>query len=85
MNTFDEGLTDVLRLSRGMTEKNNAAHIPFGGGKAVIFKQGINQKQLLKAFATFLNHLNGSYISAEDIGITLEDILFIKQHSDLMF
>jgi leucine dehydrogenase len=80
--SFDEGLTDVLRLSRGMTEKNNTAQIPFGGGKAVIFKQGNKSKTMLKSFATFLNHLNGSYISAEDIGITLEDILFIKQHSD---
>ena len=35
--TYEEGLTDVLRLSRGMTEKNNAADIPFGGGKAIIF------------------------------------------------
>ena len=84
-DTFDAGLTDVLRLSRGMTDKNNVAQIPFGGGKAVIFKDGIKSDALLKAFADFLNLLDGSYISAEDIGITLEDIQFIKKHSNFVF
>jgi len=31
-----DALTDVLRLSRGMTYKNAVAELPFGGGKAVI-------------------------------------------------
>ena len=31
-----EALTDVLRLSRGMTYKNAVAGLPFGGGKSVI-------------------------------------------------
>ena len=84
-DTFDAGLTDVLRLSRGMTDKNNVAQIPFGGGKAVIFKDGIKSDALLTAFADFLNLLEGSYISAEDIGITLEDIQFIKKHSNFVF
>ena len=33
---FDEALTDVLRLSRGMTYKAAAAGLNLGGGKAVI-------------------------------------------------
>lgn len=32
----DEAVTDVLRLSRGMTYKNALADLPLGGGKAVI-------------------------------------------------
>ena len=32
----DEALTDVLRLSRGMTLKNAVAGLPLGGGKCVI-------------------------------------------------
>ena len=68
-----------------MTDKNNVAQIPFGGGKAVIFKDGIKSDSLLTAFADFLNLLEGSYISAEDIGITLEDIQFIKKHSNFVF
>ena len=84
-DTFDAGLTDVLRLSRGMTDKNKVAQIPFGGGKAVIFKDGVKSDALLAAFADFLNLLEGSYISAEDIGITLEDIQFIKKYSNFVF
>ena len=84
-DSFEAGLNDVLRLSRGMTEKNNVAQIPFGGGKAIIFKQSKKSKELLKSFASFLNLLMGSYISAEDIGISLEDIKFIKNYSDYVF
>ena len=84
-DSFEDGLNDVLRLSKGMTDKNNVAGIPFGGGKAVIFKQGNKSNNLLKSFASFLNRLNGTYISAEDIGITLEDIIFIREHSEHVF
>jgi len=84
-DSFEAGLNDVLRLSRGMTEKNNVAQIPFGGGKAIIFKQSKKSKELLKSFASFLNLLMGSYISAEDIGISLADIKFIKNYSDYVF
>src|SRR5580698_10830077 len=34
--TADDALTDVLRLSRGMSYKNAIADLPLGGGKAVI-------------------------------------------------
>jgi leucine dehydrogenase len=46
-DSFADGLNDVLRLSKGMTDKNNVAGIPFGGGKAVIFKQGKKSQNLL--------------------------------------
>ena len=52
-DTFDAGLTDVLRLSRGMTDKNNVAQIPFGGNKAVIFKNGINLLLCLRHLLIF--------------------------------
>jgi len=84
-DSFEAGLNDVLRLSRGMTEKNGVAQIPFGGGKAIIFQQSKKSKELLKSFASFLNLLEGSYISAEDIGISLADIKFIKSYSDYVF
>ncbi len=32
----EEAMTDVLRLSRGMTYKNAMAGLPLGGGKSVI-------------------------------------------------
>ena len=85
-DNFLDGLNDVLRLSRGMTEKNIAADVPFGGGKAIIFANDIKKSHdLLKSFANFLNLIKGEYISAEDIGITLEDIQFVGQFTDHVF
>ena len=83
--TYEEGLTDVLRLSRGMTEKNNAADIPFGGGKAIIFDDKPKSTELLVAFASFLNQLEGIYYSAEDMGISLEDIQLVGKHTPYVF
>ncbi|MDB9947518.1 amino acid dehydrogenase [Gammaproteobacteria bacterium] len=83
--TYEEGLTDVLRLSRGMTEKNNAADIPFGGGKAIIFSDKPKSTELLVAFASFLNKLEGIYYSAEDMGISLEDIQLVGKHTPYVF
>ena len=83
--TYEEGLTDVLRLSRGMTEKNNAADIPFGGGKAIIFSDKPKSTELLVAFASFLNQLEGIYYSAEDMGISLEDIQLVGKYTPYVF
>ena len=82
-DSFDAGLTDVLRLSKGMTDKNNIAQIPFGGGKAIIFQQDQKSEALLESFATFLNLLQGAYISAEDIGITIFSYFFAKIGANL--
>ncbi len=68
-----------------MTHKNNVAQIPFGGGKAIIFKETNKSNHLLKSYANFLNLLEGQYISAEDIGISLEDIRFIKKYTEFVF
>jgi leucine dehydrogenase len=69
-------LEDVLRLSRGMTYKNALAHLPHGGGKAVIIgPPGTAEKPaLLRAFAHHVNHLGGRFITGQDVGVTLADI-----------
>ena len=84
-DSYADGLNDVLRLSRGMTEKNIAADIPFGGGKAIIFGDQPKTPKLLESFAHFLNNLDGAYYSAEDIGITLEDIKFVGTITPFVF
>ena len=68
-----------------MTHKNSVAKVPFGGGKGIIFKEGKKSNEMLKSYADFLNLLEGKYISAEDIGISLKDIRFIKQHTEYVF
>lgn len=69
-------LTDVLRLSQGMTFKAAAAGMPLGGGKAVIIGDPSTAKtpELLRAYGRFLNRLGGSYITAADVGTTSEDL-----------
>lgn len=78
----DEALTDVLRLSRGMTYKNALARLPLGGGKAVIMgKPGAKAptKEELLAFGRAVDFLQGDYITAEDVGVCVEDMQIIRQ------
>ena len=72
----EEAITDVLRLSRGMTYKNAMAGLTMGGGKSVIIGDAkkIKSTDLFKAFGNALNNLGGRYISAEDVNITTDDI-----------
>lgn len=72
----DEALTDVLRLSRGMTYKSALAGLPLGGGKAVIIGDAKTDKspELFKAYGRFVDSLSGKYITAEDVNIRTSDI-----------
>ncbi len=74
--SFDEALTDVLRLSKGMTYKNAAAGVPYGGGKSVVLAEPgepVTAAQRL-AFAAFVERLGGTYITAEDVGTSTADV-----------
>jgi leucine dehydrogenase len=72
----EEALTDVLRLSRGMTYKAAAAGLHLGGGKAVIIGDPKKDKseELLRCFGQFVDSLNGLYITAEDVGTDMDDM-----------
>lgn len=72
----DEALIDVLRLAKGMTYKAAAAGLNLGGGKAVIIGDSKTQKTeaLFRAFGQFVNSLNGRYITAEDVGTSVQDM-----------
>ena len=80
----DEALADVLRLSEGMTYKAAMAGLHLGGGKAVILAdpQIDKNENLLKAFGHFVNQLDGKYITAEDMGMTVKDMEIIKKTTD---
>jgi leucine dehydrogenase len=77
--TEEEALVDVLRLSKGMTYKASAAGLNLGGGKAVIIGDAKTQKTegLFRAFGQFVNSLNGRYITAEDVGTSVQDMEYI--------
>ncbi len=76
---FDDALTDVLRLSRGMTYKAAIAQTGTGGGKSVIITDGEKSEKLLLAFAEAVNAFEGEYICAEDIGMTLTDLGVVRK------
>lgn len=79
----EEALTDVKRLSEGMTYKNAAAGLPLGGGKAVIIGDPRAQKspELLRAFARAIEGLNGRYITAEDMGMSPADMALLAEET----
>jgi len=79
----DAALTDVLRLSRGMTYKNAMAGVPMGGGKAVIIGNPRRDRtdRLMIAYAAQVNQLGGRYVTAEDLGMSLADLKLIARHS----
>jgi len=81
--TEDEALTDVLRLSKGMTYKSALANLKLGGGKAVIIGDPRTEKSedLLYAMGDFIEGLGGRYITAEDSGTSVADILKMGQRT----
>ena len=71
----DHALTDVLRLSRGMSYKSALANLPFGGGKSVILgAPDIKSPALFRAMGRLVDSLGGQYRVAEDVGISVEDV-----------
>jgi leucine dehydrogenase len=75
----DEALTDVLRLSRGMSYKSALAGLDLGGGKSVIIGDPRRDKSelLWRAFGRFLERLGGHYIVAEDSGTSVADLKLV--------
>ena len=83
-NNEMEALTDVLRLSRGMTYKNSISGLNLGGGKAVIIGDARTMKSeaLMRRFGKFVNSLAGKYITAEDVGIGTADMVYVNMETN---
>ncbi len=84
--TEQEALDDVLRLSRGMTYKAAVSGLNLGGGKAVIIGNPSTDKSeaLFRAFGRFVNSLNGRYITAEDVGIDVNDMEYVLKETEFV-
>lgn len=76
-------VTDALRLSRGMSYKNAMAGLPLGGGKAVILADDKAPKtpEYLAVFGRSVNLLGGSYVTAEDVGMSVDDMVAISKQT----
>ncbi len=82
--TDEEGLIDVLRLSRGMTYKAAVAGLNLGGGKSVIIgdNRTTRREPLFRAHGRHVESLKGRYITAEDVGTSTSDMEYIKAETD---
>ncbi|MBV60008.1 Glu/Leu/Phe/Val dehydrogenase dimerization domain-containing protein [Abyssibacter profundi] len=71
-----DALTDVLRLSRGMTYKSAMANIDLGGGKSVIIgdPRQVKTDALIRAMGQAVDRLGGLYVAAEDSGTSVDDL-----------
>jgi leucine dehydrogenase len=78
-----DAVTDALRLSRGMSYKNAMAGLPLGGGKSVILadEQRSKSPELLAAFGRAVESLSGRYVTAEDVGMSVTDMVEIGRQT----
>ena len=78
-----DAVADALRLSRGMSYKNAMAGLPLGGGKAVILADDHRTKtpEMLAAYGRAVERLGGSYVTAEDVGMSVADLVEISRQT----
>lgn len=82
----EAALLDVLRLARGMTYKNAAAGLNLGGGKTVILGDPRKDKseEKFRALGRFIQGLGGRYITAEDVGTSVQDMDIIHEETNFV-
>jgi leucine dehydrogenase len=77
----EDALTDALRLARGMSYKNAMAELPMGGGKGVMYKIGDDRGACMEKFGEAVQALGGRYVTAEDVGATIDDMRAIARRT----
>jgi len=91
--TRAEALVDNQRLAKDMTYKLALAvgqdtelaqaGVSFGGGKAVIrghpTQDKDRRKEQLRAYAALINSLAGGFVTAVDVGTSVEDMITMKE------
>lgn len=80
----EEALVDVLRLSHGMTYKASIAGVNLGGGKSVILgdNRTRDREMIFRAHGRAVESLGGRYITAEDVGTSVDDMEFVRMETD---
>ncbi|MBT8381845.1 MAG: leucine dehydrogenase [Ignavibacteria bacterium] len=80
-DTIEDYFRDGLRLATGMTFKNALAGLWWGGGKGVIAHNSQHDKsdpkireKIYSEYGAFMSSLNGCYVTAEDVGTSVEDM-----------
>jgi glutamate dehydrogenase (NAD(P)+) len=78
---------DIHNLARGMTLKNAAAALPYGGGKSgIVADAGMDpaaRRELMRAFARLLRRYRDMYVPGPDVGSTDADMKTIAIENGL--
>jgi leucine dehydrogenase len=86
--TTEDAARDALRLARGMTYKAAAAGLELGGGKGVVCAPdgppptGSERRALLLDFADLVESLDGRYVTAEDVGLSPDDLVVMSERTE---
>ena len=80
-----DAVRDAERLASSMTLKAAVAGLRLGGGKAVIALEdaaplvGLRRERVLHDFAELVDSFGGRYITAQDVGATLQDMVYLSR------
>ncbi len=79
----DAALIDALRLAKGMTYKAAVSGLNLGGGKSVIMgdPRTPRREMIFRAHGRFVDSLKGRYITAEDVGTSVEDMDYVQMET----
>jgi leucine dehydrogenase len=75
----EEALADALRLAKGMTFKNAASGLDFGGSKCVVIADRPKTPELLRAIGRFVEMMGGRIYTGEDVGLTPQDVAIMAE------
>ncbi len=83
-NSDEDAFIDVLRLAQGMTYKAAIAGVNLGGGKSVIIgdNRTRDREMIFRAHGRAVESLGGRYITAEDVGTSVDDMEFVRMETD---
>jgi len=76
-------VVDAMRLAQSMSYKSAFADLPFGGGKAVLIRpeEIASRDAYFECYGEFIDSLNGRYITAVDVGTTVDDMDIIGRRT----
>jgi leucine dehydrogenase len=81
----DDAAREAERLAQSMTFKAVLAGLPLGGAKAVIALEsgerpsGAPRQDILRDFAELVESFDGRYITAQDVGTSLDDMTYLSR------